>query len=173
MEKFTRSINITLEDLQEEMKRCLDILDLESIPITIKKGVYRTVGSYWYPTNDYPGGRIEISQVIQTSTKEEAFNVLRHEIAHYAGFMANGRKGTGHCAKEFRDACRKLGCSPSAKDKYVNIKYKYECYCKKCGKFIAGVEKRVGWVHRPGDFNSNCCDASIRVIERVWANETK
>lgn len=165
----TRRVNVTLKQLQKEMDRCLNMLGLNPIPLSVNGKISKTLGRYWHPDEGYPLGRIEMSKVILTAPYEEVMDVLHHEIAHYVGYMCDGDEGSSHSSQPFRDACDRLKCNPESSGKY-NVIYRYETYCTECGQRTGRTERTAGWVTHPECYHSNCCGAKIKIVEYKWGD---
>lgn len=107
--KFVKDLNSAVKEilsreaqLKVEGKRFYDRRGWNSYPISVVIYNHRSCMGY-FDSDFYELG---FHECLMNVSKEQLYNVIRHELAHYLTFLDHGPH---HHGKEFQECCQKLG----------------------------------------------------------------
>lgn len=154
-------------------KLAQELGEVFNVPVAINGRLTKTLGRVKYSIrNDkiFPY-IIEISkQLLENATRESIDEVLIHEFCHW--YLAETtHENHGH-DKVFKELCQRLG-GGSGKTHADHIeylteasaRYKYQCFCEKCGKEVAHYSRMCPTVKNPKLYTTYCCEAAIKVVQ--------
>ncbi|MCD1294076.1 sprT domain-containing protein [Methanocella sp. CWC-04] len=106
--------------------------EIPDIMVRISDRLYSRIGY----AHSNPLGIVLSSRYLEKYGWETLDEVLKHEIAHIYAYHFYGERG--HRGENFREACKKMGVSPSARtnDLYVE-REKWHYRCRNCGQTIS------------------------------------
>lgn len=139
------------------------------LDININTRFTRTLGRVTYnidANNRCKPTKFELSkQLLETSTDGQILDVVLHECAHFIAIELTGEPH--HHDAYFKKICHTIGTSndaPSTDD--VNIKYRYDIFCKDCNKRIGGYSRMCATLRRLDEcYCKNCKKSNLYYIQ--------
>ena len=139
--------------------------------ISINPRLSTTLGRVKYRANPIYPYAIEFSKnFIENNTDEDIHEVIMHECAH-AIVTVRTKEKHGH-DKYFKAVCAELG---TTNDKmYFNSDnkepqeqvYKYQIYCKDCGKLVASYKRKGKVIKNLSFYKCSLCGGELKMVKR-------
>lgn len=126
------------------------------VPLEIRNSLKRTLGYFQYKKSKREPIKIALSAKLFTHyTKEVVYDVLKHELVHYALYMLDKPHTDGH--PYFENELKRLGITPT--NTYTAKGFYHVYRCSDCGQITS---YRVRRITRIEDYCSRCCRAEIK-----------
>jgi len=126
------------------------------VPIEIRSSLKRTLGYFQYKQSKKEPIKIALAAKLFTHyPKEAVYDVLKHELVHYALYMLDKPHKDGH--PYFENELKRLGVSPTNTYKAKGFYHVYRC--SSCNQVIS---LRARQITKLENYRSRCCRAKLK-----------
>lgn len=148
-----------------ETKKILNRYNLNYVDVKINNRLSKCLGKTWYNGNvpfliEYSGKFI--TEIFDDNV---IMDTILHECAHAVHVKMDGYTNHG---ERWKKIAEELGCDASAISKNVYKTYKYNVFCKKCGKLVAKRNRKTRNLYF---YISTCCEAKLDIKETKEGNK--
>ena len=125
-------------------------------PIEIRNSLKRTLGYFQYRQDKKEPIKIALAARLLTHYDEDAvYDVLKHELVHYALYMLDKPHKDGH--PYFENELKRLGINPTNTYQAKGFYHVYRC--SSCNRVISRRARRITKLE---NYRSKCCMAELK-----------